>query len=197
MRQFGESPQFTRVIALTRRPFAHPASARVESRVVDFERLDEAAEHFRVSHIVCALGTTIKQAGTRERFRRVDHDYPLAAARLGLREGARHFLLVSALGASARSRMFYSRVKGDVEDAIRALPYRSVTIVRPSLLLGERAEFRLGESIGKAFREGDPGAVPTGTGARRRRGIAQGRGRGWRRSQDHRVTRDMNGRCTS
>jgi uncharacterized protein YbjT (DUF2867 family) len=58
---------------------------------------------------------------------------------------------VSALGASARSRVFYSRVKGEVEDAIRALAYRSVTIVRPSLLLGDRAEFRLGERIGKLF----------------------------------------------
>lgn len=157
MRQFGESAHFTRVIALTRRPPAPAASTRVESHVVDFERLDDAAEYFRVTHIACALGTTIKQAGTQERFRRVDHDYPLAAARLGLREGAQHFLLVSALGANAHSRIFYSRVKGEVEDAIRALPYRSVTIARPSLLLGERAEFRLGESIGKIFARVIPG----------------------------------------
>jgi uncharacterized protein YbjT (DUF2867 family) len=149
LRQFAESGRFTRVLALTRRPLAPPP--RVETHVADFERLEEAAEHFRVSHIVCALGTTIKKAGTQEAFRRVDHDMPLAAARLGLREGARHFLLVSALGASARSRIFYSRVKGEVEGDIRALPYRSVTIVRPSLLLGERDEFRLGEAVGKVF----------------------------------------------
>jgi uncharacterized protein YbjT (DUF2867 family) len=149
--QFAASPRFARVIVLTRRPLGATTPSRVESHVIDFEGLDDAAQHFRVSHIVCALGTTIKQAGSQERFRRVDHDYPLAAARLGLHEGARHFLLVSALGASARSRVFYSRVKGEVEDAIRALPYRSVTIVRPSLLLGDRAEFRLGERIGKLF----------------------------------------------
>jgi uncharacterized protein YbjT (DUF2867 family) len=151
VRRFAESSRFTRVIALVRRPLPRAPSARVETHVIDFERLESAAEFFRVSHIVCALGTTIKKAGTRERFRRVDHDYPLAAARLGLREGARHFLLVSALGASARSRVFYSRVKGEVEDAIRALPYQSVTLVRPSLLLGQREELRLGESIGKLF----------------------------------------------
>jgi uncharacterized protein YbjT (DUF2867 family) len=151
VRQFAKSPRFARVLALARRPLAGTKSARVESHVIDFERLDDAAEHFRVSHIVCALGTTIKQAGSQERFRRVDHDYPLAAARLGLREGARHFLLVSALGASARSRVFYSRVKGELEDGIRALPYRCVTIVRPSLLLGDRAELRLGEQIGRLF----------------------------------------------
>jgi uncharacterized protein YbjT (DUF2867 family) len=152
VRQFAESREFARVVTLARRPLpATLARAHVETHVVDFERLGDAAEHFRVSHIVCALGTTIKKAGSQERFRRVDHDYPLAAARLGLRQGARHFLLVSALGANARSRIFYNRVKGAVEDAIRALPYRSVTIMRPSLLLGERGEFRLGESIGKLF----------------------------------------------
>jgi uncharacterized protein YbjT (DUF2867 family) len=155
VRQFAASPRFDRIVALVRRPLAETL-ARVESQVIDFERLDDAAQHFRVSHIVCALGTTIKQAGSQERFRRADHDYPLAAARVGLREGARHFLLVSALGANRKSRVFYSRVKGEVEDAIRALPYRSVTIVRPSLLLGERAELRLGEQIGKLF----AGVVP-------------------------------------
>jgi uncharacterized protein YbjT (DUF2867 family) len=140
------------VVALARRPLpGSVAQSRVEMHVVDFERLDEAAEHFRVSHIVCALGTTMRKAGSQERFRRVDHDYPLAAARIGLRQGARHFLLVSALGANVRSRIFYNRVKGEVENDIRALPYRSVTIVRPSLLLGERDEVRLGESIGKLF----------------------------------------------
>lgn len=150
LRQFAESDRFAPVIALTRRPLPL-APPRVATHVADFERLEEAADHFRVSHIVCALGTTIKKAGSQEAFRRVDHDIPLAAARLGLQEGARHFLLVSALGASARSRIFYSRVKGEVEDDIRALPYRSVTIVRPSLLLGERGEFRLGEAVGKVF----------------------------------------------
>jgi uncharacterized protein YbjT (DUF2867 family) len=155
VRLFGESNHFAQVIALARRPIAR-APQRVETHVVDFERLEDAAARFRVSHIVCALGTTIKKAGTQERFRRVDFDYPLAAAKLGLREGARHYLLVSALGASARSRIFYSRVKGELEDAIGALPYRSVTIVRPSLLLGERAELRFGEQVGKLF----AGVVP-------------------------------------
>jgi uncharacterized protein YbjT (DUF2867 family) len=151
VRQFADSREFARVVVLTRRQSEVIAQAHVETHIIDFERLEDAAEHFRVSHIVCALGTTMRKAGSQEQFRRVDHDYPLAAARLGLRQGTRHFLLVSALGANARSRVFYSRVKGEVEDAIRALSYRSVTIVRPSLLLGERDEVRLGESIGKLF----------------------------------------------
>lgn len=151
VRQFAESTEFSRVVALTRRALRDATHAKVESRVVDFDRLDEAKEHFRVSHIVCALGTTIKKAGSQASFRRVDHDYPVAAARLGVEQGAQHFLLVSALGANTRSRIFYNRVKGDVEQAIRALPYRSVTIARPSILLGDREETRAGEAIGKVL----------------------------------------------
>jgi uncharacterized protein YbjT (DUF2867 family) len=152
VREFATSREFARVVILARRaPSRASAQPHVETHIIHFDRLEDAADHFRVSHIVCALGTTIRKAGSQERFRRVDYNYPLAAARAGLRQGARHFLLVSALGANARSRIFYRRVKGEVEDAIRALGYRSLTIVRPSLLLGERGEFRLGESIGKLF----------------------------------------------
>jgi uncharacterized protein YbjT (DUF2867 family) len=104
---------------------------------------------FRVDRIFCALGTTIRKAGSRERFREVDHDYPLAVARLGVQQGTGHFLLVSAIGADPGSRVYYNRVKGEVEAAVAALPYRSLTLVRPSLLLGERDEFRLGEEVMK------------------------------------------------
>jgi uncharacterized protein YbjT (DUF2867 family) len=148
--QFAAAPQFERVTALVRRSL--PASLRrpdVTERVVDFDRLQDSAASFSVSHIVCALGTTIKTAGSQAQFRRVDYEYPLAAARIGVDRGARHFLLVSALGANATSRVFYSRVKGELEDAIRALSYQSITIVRPSLLLGPREELRIGEVIGK------------------------------------------------
>ncbi len=118
---------------------------------VDFDRLEEHRALFSVDQVVCALGTTIKQAGSREAFRRVDYDYPLAIARLALQQGARHFLLVSALGADPNSRVFYSRVKGELEQAVLTLGYPAVTIVRPSLLLGNRQEFRLGEEIAKRF----------------------------------------------
>lgn len=142
-------PTFSRVVALTRRPLALAAAPhKLQARVVDFDRLAEHASLFRVDQIICALGTTIKQAGSRERFRQVDLVYPLEIARLGLEHGARHVLLVSSLGANARSRVFYNRVKGELENALRALPYRAITIVRPSLLLGERRQVRLGEAIG-------------------------------------------------
>ena len=141
-------PEVQRVTAVARRPLDE-RSPKLEARSVDFDRLDASADAFAVDQIFCALGTTIRQAGSREQFRRVDHDYPLAIARLGVERGARHFLIVTAIGADAGSRVFYNRVKGEVEDAIRALPYHSLTIVRPSLLLGDRRERRLGEEIGK------------------------------------------------
>jgi uncharacterized protein YbjT (DUF2867 family) len=145
---------FSRVLVFTRRPLSSKPDnsarlARLETHVIDFEQLERHAALLAVDQILCALGTTMRKAGSRQQFRRVDFDYPLAIARIGLAQGARHFLLVSALGANARSPVFYNRVKGELEEAILALPYRSHTIIRPSLLLGERVEFRLGEKIGE------------------------------------------------
>lgn len=138
-----------RVVALARRPLPNVDPARLQCVVVDFEHLDQAADHFAVDAIICALGTTMRQAGSRERFRRVDFDYPLEAARVGRTRDVAHYLLVSALGADSRSRVFYNRVKGELEEALASQGYPSLTIVRPSLLLGARREFRLGEAIAK------------------------------------------------
>jgi uncharacterized protein YbjT (DUF2867 family) len=128
-----------------------PVSERLHEYVVDFAVLEAHALLFRVDQVFCALGTTIRQAGSQEAFRRVDFDFPLTIARLALSQGARHFLLVSALGANSGSRVFYNRVKGELEDAIAGLGFPSVTVVQPSLLLGERSERRLGEGIAKFF----------------------------------------------
>ncbi len=141
---------YGRVVVLTRRPLPREQlSASVDAHVVDFDNLDVHRDLFRADQILCALGTTIRRAGSQASFRRVDYDYPVAAARLGLANGATHYLLVSSIGANAQSRAFYTRIKGEVESAILSLPYRSVTIARPSLLLGPRAEYRLGERIAK------------------------------------------------
>lgn len=116
--------------------------------LADMEKKEHAA-FFSVDQIFCALGTTIRKAGSQERFRFVDHNLPLMAARTGKSHGAHHYLVVSALGASSRSRVFYNRVKGELEDHLIALGYPSLTIARPSLLLGPRPEFRLGEEFAK------------------------------------------------
>lgn len=147
-----ERPEFSRVVVVVRRPVTldvPPAHRqKVELQILDFDRLD-SSNVFAVDQILCALGTTIRKAGSQEAFRRVDFTYPYRIAQLGVQHGARRFLLVSALGADARSSVFYNRVKGELEDAVLGLPYRAHTIVRPSLLLGDRDEFRLGEKIGE------------------------------------------------
>jgi uncharacterized protein YbjT (DUF2867 family) len=143
--QLVTHPAFGRVVALVRR--TPPVAPEVESIVADFDHLEAVPQAFRVTHVFSALGTTIKQAGSRERFRQVDFGYPLRVAQLAREAGARHCLLVSSLGASSRSRVFYGRVKGELEEALERLGFPSLTLVRPSLLLGDRAEFRWSEAI--------------------------------------------------
>lgn len=121
--------------------------ARLQQHIIDFDQLHEHAPLFSASAIFCCLGTTIQKAGSRAAFRQVDFEYPVAAAKLAARNGAGQFLLVTAVGANSNSAIFYNRVKGEAEEAIRSLPFRAVHIFRPSLLLGSRAEFRLGEKI--------------------------------------------------
>jgi uncharacterized protein YbjT (DUF2867 family) len=142
------TPAYGRVVAPARRPLGR-ADTKLEAPVLDLGRMEERPELFGVDDVFCCLGTTIRAAGSQEAFRRVDLEYPAAAARLAARGGARRFLIVTAMGASPRSRIFYNRVKGEVEAAVRAQPLESVVILRPSLLLGERGERRAGEEAGK------------------------------------------------
>ena len=150
LRLLSSDGDVAEVRALVRRPLApESAGPHVRECRTDFDRLREHPEWFEVDWAFCALGTTIRKAGSREAFRRVDFEYPLAIAKLARERGASHFLLVSAQGANARSSVFYYRVKGELEDAVRVLGYPSVTIARPSLLLGDRQEWRLGEEVAK------------------------------------------------
>lgn len=124
-----------------------PISATHAHHVIEFDDMDVYTEHFACNDVFCCLGTTIKQAGSEEAFRRVDFGYPVEAAYLAKVQGADQFLLVSSLGANARSRIFYNRVKGEVERALGEVGFESLAIFRPSLLIGERVEHRSGESI--------------------------------------------------
>ena len=141
-----DDPAFERVVTLTRRETGL-TGPKLTAHVGDLERLEAHADAFAVDAVICALGTTIRQAGSQERFRAIDYGIPLAAARLAKTRGASQYLLVSSLGADAGSRVFYSRVKGELERDVAAVGFPSVAIVRPSLLLGNRREFRLGERI--------------------------------------------------
>lgn len=137
---------YSRIVALVRRP-GLLVREKLEEYLIDFERLSEETRLPAVDDVFCCLGTTIKKAGTKEAFRRVDHDYVVFLAKAALASGAKQFLLVSSIGADARSRVFYSRIKGEVEADISALPFRAVQIFRPSMLLGDRTEGRLGEKV--------------------------------------------------
>ena len=118
---------------------------------------DELSAAFRVQNkkdqldIFCTLGTTMKKAGSRAAFERIDFEYPLHAARLGLAGGARQFFIVTSMGADVGSLIYYNRIKGKIEDHLHHLQYHSIQIFRPSLLIGERHEQRTGEDLGKAL----------------------------------------------
>jgi len=141
-------PYYKKVVALTRRPLGSVVSnPKLDQRIVDFEQLGQFMGRLRVDHVFSALGTTIAKAGSQEKFRRVDFDYPLAIARAALDAGAQHLVLVSSLGADPEGRVFYLKVKGELEEAISELGFRGVTFLRPSLLLGERKEPRLAEQF--------------------------------------------------
>jgi len=137
------SGTYSTVTVVTRRPLGplvqHP---KLRAIVVDFERLDSVRADLRADHVFCALGTTIRKAGSQAKFRQVDFEYPRHLAELTLATGARHFSLVSALGASSKSGVFYSRVKGELEDALRAMGWPSLCLLRPSVIAGDRQESR-------------------------------------------------------
>lgn len=145
----ADSGRYERIHALTRRPLE--ARSPVLEHVVDFARLRDAASRIGpVDDAFCALGTTIRQAGSRSAFRRVDHDYVLAFGRLAKALGARSLSVVSSLGADPRSRTFYLKVKGETEADLGSLGLPGLALFRPSLLRGPRDEFRLGEELGNA-----------------------------------------------
>lgn len=137
-------PTVTRVLAPSRRPLApHPHLSNPQGELLSLLPQLQGP----VDTAFCCLGTTIKQAGSEQAFRAVDQDLVLAFAQRARELGARHLLVISALGADAQSKVFYSRVKGEVEQALRAQDWPQLTITRPSLLLGERQQPRFAESL--------------------------------------------------
>lgn len=143
-------PAWHRVTPVVRRPTgrAHP---RLTEAVADFDRLEAAGDALAVDDVFCCLGSTIRKAGSQQAFYRIDHDYPVAAARLASERGATRFFLVTAVGGSPDSRVFYNRVKGEVERDVAAVPFEGVGIFRPSLILGPREERRPAESAAQVL----------------------------------------------
>jgi uncharacterized protein YbjT (DUF2867 family) len=138
---------YNRVVVPTRRALTIK-NKKMEQLLVNFDRLEESANLLKADDIYCCLGTTMKKAGSKDAFYKVDFTYPHEIAKLTLKNGAERFLIVSSVGASSKSSNFYLKVKGEIEEAISKLPFAAVHIFRPSLLLGERDEQRLGEKVG-------------------------------------------------
>ncbi|HKV94419.1 MAG TPA: NAD(P)H-binding protein [Candidatus Angelobacter sp.] len=146
LRALVDSADYTRVLTFGRRELPPLTRAKVMQRVADLASLN--AEDFRgAQDVFSALGTTIRKAGSQEAFRKVDLELPLRAAQEAVKAGAERFIVVSSVGADPNSKNFYLRTKGELEAELAKLPFRAVHILRPSLLIGKRQEFRLGESI--------------------------------------------------
>lgn len=146
LRQALADPRVRAIVAPTRRPLA--TDAKLHNPLVDFDNLSADAAWWEADAVVCTLGTTIREAGSQAAFRKVDLEYPLAVARHALAHGASTFVLTSASGANVESRIFYSRIKGELERSLRALGYGSLCLVRPGLLGGERERRRPLEHVG-------------------------------------------------
>jgi uncharacterized protein YbjT (DUF2867 family) len=139
-------PTVTQVIAPTRKALT-TQNKLINPVAPKLELLLPEVASWGPSAAICATGTTIKRAGSKEAFRSVDHDLPLSFARLAHQAGTQNFALVSAIGASVDSSFFYARVKGELERDVHEIGFRSLTILRPSIIEGEREEVRLAESL--------------------------------------------------
>lgn len=148
-----DEPSYTRVTVIVRKPLTLTHDKLIQ-HVIDFDELELLGEALTADDVFCCLGTTIKKAGTQQAFYKVDFSYPVKLAALTQHCGAQQFLLVTALGADAHSRIFYNRVKGEVEEAIQKILFSGLHIFRPSLLLGMRNEKRIGEMIGSVLMSG-------------------------------------------
>lgn len=142
------SPAYGLVKVLVRKPL-EITNLKLQTILFDFDNPD--ASKVQADDIYCCLGTTIKKAGSKAAFRKVDLDYPVLIARLAKLNGATHFSIVTAMGANAQSSIFYNQIKGEVENKLKELNFESLLVFRPSLLLGNRQEVRFSEQVGASL----------------------------------------------
>ncbi len=146
LKQLLADARYGEVHTLVRKHAFAPHTKLIE-QIVDFAALPKLS---KADDVFCCLGTTIKVAGSKAAFRTVDFDYVMNVARAAKKSGAQRFMVMSSLGANAKSNVFYSRVKGEMEEALRPLVFAELHIFQPSFLVGERAESRPGERFGIA-----------------------------------------------
>jgi len=145
-----ESKDYDKVVTFGKRAsgMQHP---KLTEHIIDFDKIDSYSELIKGDDFFCTIGTTIKKAGSKEAFRKVDFEYPMQFATIALKNGIKQFLLISSVGADPSSGNFYLRTKGEIELFLKNAGFESVSIVQPSLLLGDRKEFRFGEKLGAVF----------------------------------------------
>ncbi|MFU8843306.1 MAG: NAD-dependent epimerase/dehydratase family protein [Bacteroidales bacterium] len=146
VKMLADSDQYNTIHVVARRP-VESASEKIIMHIATQGTINQLVINEKIDHAFCALGTTIKKAKTKETFRKIDHDYVLDFAKKTFDFGAEKFLVVSSMGADTKSVFFYSRVKGEVEQALKQVQFKHLFIFRPSLLLGKRKEQRTGEEI--------------------------------------------------
>lgn len=145
-----DSNEYTKVITFVKRDtgIKHP---KLTQHIIDFDKPETYKELVVGDDFFCTIGTTIKKAGSKEAFRKVDFEYPKQFATYALQNKVKQFLIISSLGADANSGNFYLKTKGEIQDFLKKCDFESVAVLQPSLLLGNRTEFRLGEKIGAFF----------------------------------------------
>ncbi len=144
--QLLEDNRYDKIKLLVRKRQALTHS-KIEEIIIDFNNLNEL--NVTGDELYCCLGTTIKTAGSKEAFYKVDFEYVVQIAKHALQAGVEQLVVVSAMGADKNSSVFYNNVKGEMEEAVSQLGFQKCVIIRPSMLLGNRTEFRLAELITK------------------------------------------------
>ena len=145
-----DSNDYLKVITFVKRDtgIKHP---KLTQHIINFDKPETYKDLVVGDDFFCTIGTTIKKAGSKEAFRKVDFEYPRQFAAFALQNKVKQFLTISSLGADAKSGNFYLKTKGEIQDFLKDCNFESVSVLQPSLLLGNRTEFRLGEKIGAFF----------------------------------------------
>jgi len=145
-----ESQDYEKVVTFVKRDagIQHP---KLTQHIIDFDKPETYKDLVTGDDFFCTIGTTIKKAGSKDAFRKVDFEYPRQFATFALQNKVKQFLIISSLGANKSSGNFYLKTKGEIEDFLKSCSFESISVLQPSLLLGNRKEFRLGEKIGSFF----------------------------------------------
>ena len=143
-----QQESYAEIISFTRKPLniSHP---KHKNQVIDFDKLENYKSQIIATDVYCCLGTTIGTAGSQEAFKKVDYEYPVKFAQVAKENGTEQYIVISSLGANKNASTFYLKTKGEMEEALKKINFPSLLILRPSILLGPRKEFRFGELIGK------------------------------------------------